>query len=440
MDRQMLGQIGSGNSRLVRLSPRHGGLPLRSGHEPTGRRLTIPAVTERGYFRSLTVQIMFLALGIVVAVTVIGLVTLWPTGDSAVDRSVLGTQKTEPARVVGLTKVECHGPNQPSCDTVTFRIRSGRDKGREGSFAAGQQTLGVGFSLGDVIRVYKLPIPAGVSIGGQKAASYAFADFERHRSLYLLAAIFGLLAVLVGRWRGLRAIVGLAISFVVVLKFVIPAVLDGGSPVGVALVGALTVMLVTIPLVHGLGAKSLAAVLGTALSLLVTGLLASLFTHVAHLSGVSSDETTFLHAAAHNVSLTGLLLAGMVIGALGVLNDSTVSQASTVMALRRANPELGFARLVREALDVGQDHIAATINTLVLAYVGASLPVLLIFSIGSTSFGNAINSEGVAEEIVATLVGSIGLILAVPITTVLAALLALRMPEKALREQHAHQH
>ena len=130
----------------------------------------------------------------------------------------------------------------------------------------------------------------------------------------------------------------------------------------------------------------------------------------------------------------------MVIGALGVLNDSTVNQASTVMALRRANPALGITRLVREALDVGHDHIAATINTLVLAYVGASIPVLVIFSIGGTPFGSAINIEGVADEIVATLVGSIGLILAVPITTLLAALLAVRMPVKALSGLPAHQH
>jgi uncharacterized membrane protein len=320
-----------------------------------------------------------------------------------------------------------------------FRVSGGKDKGKQGSFA-GQTALGASFSLGDRIRVYKIPIPAGTGIGGQKAEQYAFSDFERHRPLYLLAFVFCLLALLVGRLRGLRAILGLTVSFVVVLKFVLPAVLDGRSAVGVALVGGFAIMLVTIPLVHGLGAKSIAATLGTAMSLLLTALLASLFAGLAHLTGISSEETTFLHAAVGSVSLRGLLLAGMVIGALGVLNDSTVSQASTVMALRRANPALGITRLVREALDVGQDHIAATVNTLVLAYVGASLPVLLIFSIGGTPFGSAINIEGVATEIVATLVGSIGLILAVPITTLLAALLAARMPETALRALPAHQH
>jgi uncharacterized membrane protein len=200
------------------------------------------------------------------------------------------------------------------------------------------------------------------------------------------------------------------------------------------------VMLVTIPLTHGLGAKALAACLGTTLSLLLTAGLASAFTDLAHLSGISSEETAFLGATGIVPSLSGLLLAGMVIGALGVLDDLTVSQASTVMALRRANPALRLGRLVREAMAVGHDHIAATVNTLVLAYAGASLPVLLIFGVGDTPFADAVNTEAVAEQIVGTLVGSIGLIAAVPLTTVLAALLARELPERALRDQHAHPH
>ena len=148
-----------------------------------------------------------------------------------------------------------------------------------------------------------------------------------------------------------------------------------------------------------------------------------------------------LSASSAKLSLQGLLLAGMVIGALGVLIDLTVSQASTVIALRRANPSLGFAELFRGAVEVGHDHIAATVNTLVFAYAGASLPILLIFSIGGTSLTDAINSESVAEEVIAALVGSIGLIASMPITTALASLLALRMGDRALRaETHAHAH
>jgi uncharacterized membrane protein len=199
-------------------------------------------------------------------------------------------------------------------------------------------------------------------------------------------------------------------------------------------------VLATIPVAHGLGAKALAACLGTTCALLLTAGLASVFTGLAHLSGISSEGTAFLGATGIVPSLEGLLLAGMVIAALGVLDDLTVSQASTVMALRRANPALGFSALVRGALSVGHDHIAATVNTLVLAYAGASLPVLLIFGIGNTPFADAVNSEAVAEQVVGMLVGSVGLIAAVPITTVLAAALALRLPERALRETHAHAH
>jgi uncharacterized membrane protein len=198
-------------------------------------------------------------------------------------------------------------------------------------------------------------------------------------------------------------------------------------------------MLLTIPLVHGGGAKSLAACLGTALALGLTLALADLFAGFAHLSGLTSDEAVYLSATTH-VSIRGLLLAGMVIGALGVLGDTTVTQASTVLALRRANPALGFRELVVHATSVGRDHIAATVNTLVLAYTGAALPLLIVFSIGGTSFGAAVNSEAIAEAVVATLVGSIGLIAAVPVTTALAALLALHLPERRLGSAHVHAH
>jgi uncharacterized membrane protein len=190
-----------------------------------------------------------------------------------------------------------------------------------------------------------------------------------------------------------------------------------------------------------MGPKAIAAWLGTAASLLVAVQLASTFVDLAHLSG-ASEEALLLSTTTSRVSLHGLLLAGMVVAALGVLCDLTVSQASTVIALRRANPTLGVGGLFRSALDVGHDHIAATVNTLVFAYAGASLPVLLIFSVGGTTFTDAINSEAVAEEIVATLIGSIGLILSMPITTGLAALLAVRMPERQLAAAahvgHAH--
>jgi uncharacterized membrane protein len=241
----------------------------------------------------------------------------------------------------------------------------------------------------------------------------------------VLALVFVAVVLLFARLRGALSLLGLGVSLAIVLVFVVPAILDGESPLAVAVVGSLAVALVTIPLAHGRGPKSLAAVLGTAASLLLTALLALVFTEAAHLTGFSSEEATFLQLSGADLSLEGLLLAGMVIGALGVLDDVTVSQASTVLALRGAAPSLGFRQLFARALRVGRDHVSATVNTLVLAYVGASLPVLIIFSSADVGLGDALNLEVVAKEVVATLVGSIGLIAAVPVTTALAALLAL---------------
>ena len=165
-----------------------------------------------------------------------------------------------------------------------------------------------------------------------------------------------------------------------------------------------------------------------------------IFTNLTHLTGLSSEEAIFLQIGNADVSLQGLLLAGMVIGALGVLDDVTISQASTVLALRRANPAMHFRALFGLALDVGRDHVSATVNTLVLAYVGAALPILLIFSAADLGVAEATNLEVVAKEIVATLVGSIGLICAVPLTTALAALLALSVESDQIENGDGHSH
>lgn len=229
------------------------------------------------------------------------------------------------------------------------------------------------------------------------------------------------------------------VSLGIVAAFVVPAILQGEPPVLVAFVGSMAIMFATVALAHGVDPKSAAALLGTTAALALTVVLAVVFVELTQITGFSSEEATLLKAGTFGrVSPQGLVLAGIVIGALGVLDDVTVSQASTVMALRRANPAQGVAELYRRALEVGRDHIAATVNTLVLAYVGAALPILLIFSNQQTSFGEAVNREPVAEQIVATLVGSIGLIAAVPLTTLMAALLAVRLPPRELHRRIWH--
>jgi uncharacterized membrane protein len=378
------------------------------------------------------VNFMGLALALLVAATVIGVVTLWPKGQKIHVRG-FGSVKTHAAVVKKVAEIPCRLAGAHGCRRVTVDLGHGRVT----SFTVMGEIGSIALSPGDHIRVYKNFIPTtGPKV---RLDAYSFSDFDRRGAMLWLAIGFAVLLIATGRLHGLRALVGLVASLAIVIEFVIPAILRGRSPTEVAIFGAFAVMLVTMPLSYGLGAKMMAAYLGTAASLLLAAGLAAGFAHLAHLSGVSSDESVYLGATSH-LSLQGLLIAGMVIGALGVLVDLTVSQASTVIALRRANPTLGFRALYSGALEVGHDHIAATVNTLVFAYAGASLPVLLIFAIGGTSFTDAINGEAVAEEVVAALVGSIGLIASMPITTALAALLAPRMSDRQLAELHAHAH
>jgi uncharacterized membrane protein len=391
--------------------------------------------------RSLVVNLLVLALALVVAATVVGLVVLWPRDRTLDPPAALRRANTERAEVRAVSAAQCPAPGQSGCRRVELELESGPDEGRRVGITVFESTEVLPLEPGDAVRVSPNRLPEGAEIGGVAVEPYTLADFERRVPLVWLSVLFAALVLVTGRWQGLRALLGLAASLAIVVGFVVPAILDGRSPEGVALVGALAVMLVTLALAHGPGVKTLAAALGTAVALVLTLGLASLFADLAHLTGLSSDEAVFLRATVGEVSIQGLLLAGVVIAALGVLDDLTVSQSSTVLALRRANPALGFQALFRGALAVGRDHITATVNTLVLAYVGASLPVLLIFSLAGTSFGDAVNSEAVAEQVVATLVGSIGLIAAVPTTTALAALLATRVDRSRLADAHAgHAH
>jgi uncharacterized membrane protein len=385
--------------------------------------------------RSFTVLVMITALALVAVATLVGLITLWPSKRSFEAPALAGRANREPARVVAVAEATCTVPGRNGCERVTVELTGGSDDGERGSFTVGNGT-DVALGVGDRIYVYENRV-SGSEVAGVRVDRFGFADFDRDRPLLVLAALFVACVLLAGRWQGARSLLGLAASLVVVVGFVVPAILDGGSPVGVALVGALTVMLITIPLCHGVGPKALASSLGTAASLLLIVGLASLFVEAAHLSGLASEEAAVVSAVAGGVSVSGLLLAGMVIAALGVLDDVTVSQASTVMALRAANANLDVRQLFRRSLGVGRDHVAATVNTLVLAYAGAALPVLLVFSLAHTSVRDAVTSEIVAQEVVATLVGSIGLILAVPITTALACLLAVRVPPGT---DHLHAH
>jgi uncharacterized membrane protein len=409
------------------------GVGDRGPARPLNRSVTVLA-------RSFVANLLFAALAVVAVATVIGLITLWPHERTVEPPAGLSKPETHAAEVISVAATPCRTPQARDCRRVGVLLRSGPDEGETAAFTVGDQGDEVPLTVGDRVRVYRNVLPPEAVIGGVQVDPYGLADFERRLPLALLFVAFALLVAITGRWRGMRALVGLLGSLGVVIVFVVPAILDGRPPLSVALVGAFAIMLITIPLAHGMGAKSVAAMLGTAASLILVVLLARIATEFTRLTGISSEEAVFLRATAGDLSVQGLFLAGMVIGALGVLDDTTVTQSSTVMALRRADPTQNFRELFQAAITVGHDHIAATVNTLVLAYAGASLPVLLIFSLGDTSFSEAINNEAVAEEIVAMLVGSMGLIAAVPVTTALAALLATRLSPRAVGGGHEHVH
>ncbi len=216
----------------------------------------------------------------------------------------------------------------------------------------------------------------------------------------------------------------LGFSFLVLAVYLFPAILMGASPVLVGVLAASVIMFGVLYLTHGVSAQTSSAVLGTVLSLALIGLLGSAFSAATRLTGLDDDTAKLIGILGHGIDARGLLLAGMVIGALGVLDDVTVTQTSSVWELRRANPELGFRALYTSALRIGRDHISSAVNTLALAYTGAALPVLLIFALSGQGFSTMVTTQDIAQEVVRTLVGSIGLVAAVPITTAIAALVA----------------
>ena len=243
--------------------------------------------------------------------------------------------------------------------------------------------------------------------------------------LGIVAAVFAVAVVAIGGLRGARSLVALALTLTVVVKLVVPLLLRGVDPIALAVGGGLLVTVVTLLLTEGAGRITWSAVLGTLAALLATGGLAAAFTAAARFTALQgSEEIAFLiPLVGDRIDLQGILLAATVFGALGVLDDVTVTQATTVEQLHRARPQAPRRDVIGRAMQVGRAHIAATVNTLVLAYLGASLPLLLLFALGGEAPLVVLNGEIVAVEVIRALVGSIGIVAAVPLTTVVAAIL-----------------
>lgn len=373
-------------------------------------------------------RLLVAAVAAIAALTLAGLVALWPYGwDAGEDLT-----RTIQAEVVRVTDAPCIEGQAERCRTITVTV-----EGRRAKLALGPTRIAPRLGAGDSIRVIR-PGSPGVRPAPGEDVRYEFAEVERRAALGWIALAVFAAAVLVLRLRGVLALLGVALSLAIVLLFLVPAILDGKPALLVALVASLAVMFVTLVLTNGVGAQTLAAALGIAATLLLACLVAAAATSLADIDGSTDLATLAARARSDTLSIQGVILAAMLIGALGVLADTAVTQASAVMALRRAAPALDVRRLYREAFVVGRDHLTATIHTLVLAYAGASLPLLLVLRSSGTPTGDALNGQSVAEPIVATLVGCFALIAAVPLTTALAAALVARIPAETLPDAHHH--
>lgn len=374
-------------------------------------------------------------LAIAVA-TVVGLFALWPSLDE-VPRDTQGEPPpVVEATITGITEYEgeadpVFGESGQRAE-ISLAVETGARSGEQVVVDTGLDGYPP-LEVGDRVELSLSEFEDGTE-------QWFITDIVRGPSLLALVALFAVAVLAVSRWQGLRALVGLGISLFVVFRFVVPAILAGSPPFLVALVGSGAVLLSTLYLAHGFNVKTSSAVVGTTLALALTIGVGALFIDATALTGFSSEDAVIARFAVDNLDLRGLVLAGLVISALGVLDDVTVAQASTVFALRRAAPEAGWRAIVAEAMVVGRDHIASTVNTLVLAYVGASLALLLVFWTGGLPLVDVVTSEIVAEEIVKTLVGSLGILAAVPLTTALAAAVAGGAGSGMSADRDAHTH
>lgn len=364
------------------------------------------------------------ALALIAVATIAGIALLWP--DSADVPHAPSPYSGEGVSVVNgvvrtIEAFDCGadgtGPdNTPSVTGDCARVTASTDDGTAAFVLDPTRYLGARPEPGDRVRL--------IATTSGSETTYQFLDFRRGLPLALLAGIFAVAVALVGRWRGVFAIAGVVVTLLALGRFVLPALLAGQPALPVAVVGSTAIMLVVLYLAHGVSVRTTAALFGTLFGIGFTAAAGLLATDWTSLTGIGSEDDRLLVAIAPNVGLTGVVAASMVIAGLGVLNDVTVTQASAVWELRALDPRTGRRALFGSAMRIGRDHIASSVYTLVFAYAGSAMTIMLLISAYQLGFREVITSEQIAPEIVRTLVGVIGLVLAVPATTLVAVWLA----------------
>ncbi len=363
--------------------------------------------------------------------TLAGLVVLWPDSQQSAARQaaveqVLPGSSFADATVLTVEAIDCSGPGlgpgSPvpatlTCGNVVAEVEEGPDAGTAVAVAIPAEIFLAGFEPGDRLRLLRSPA------FDEFPVRYSFTDFGREKPLTLLAVVFAVVVVAVARLRGAAALVGLAFAFFILVMFMLPGLLNGEPPVLVGLVGSAAIMFVVLYLAHGFSARTTTALAGTLFGLALIAVLGSWAGSTARLTGLSSEENLTLTYLTGQVDPAGIVLCGIIIAGLGVLNDVTITQASAVWQLHELAPGLSARKLFTSAMRIGRDHIASTVYTIVFAYAGAALPALLLLEIYQRPFVDTVTGEAIAEEIVRTMVGGIGLVLAVPVTTAIGVLL-----------------
>jgi uncharacterized membrane protein len=356
----------------------------------------------------------------IAVVTLAAMIWLWPSEGVAVPGQS-GAAEQISGEVTAVQVETCSEPltdDVNGCGTARVRVADSAVKDQQIETVLPNGPGAPEVAEGDQVLLIETTSPDG--------KAYSIVDHQRGRQLWTLAGAFALAVIAFGRWRGIAALAGLAVTFGLLLIFVVPAILAGEPPLLVAIVGSSAIALTVLYLTHGLALSTSVAVLGTLGSLTLTGLLSAAAVTALHLTGITDDISTSV-GTAHGVNMEGLLLAGIVIGSLGVLDDVTVTQGATVTELAHANPAYGFGQLYRAGSRVGRSHIASVINTIILAYAGSSLPLLILIVANNDSLGGVVTDQIIAQEVVRSAVATLGLIAAVPMTTALAAFTSSRV-------------
>ncbi|MET0927997.1 MAG: YibE/F family protein [Aeromicrobium sp.] len=369
---------------------------------------------------------------VIATLAVAAMVALWPNGDDVPrDQNPYGADgvSTVKATVTGVDPFDCNsggeGPDGSvevtgDCAHVTATVDGDDDD--PATFDLDASRYQAGIDPGNEIQLIRIE-PDG------QAASYEFLDFRRGVPLVALAAIFSVLVIAIARWRGLFALVGIGVTLLALTKFMLPAFLAGESPLAVAVVGSTVIMIVVLYLAHGISIRTTSALFGTLFGIVLTAVIGLWATGWAQLTGIGSEDDQRLIATVPDISLSAIVAGTMVIAGLGVLNDVTVTQASAVWEMRAIQPAARGRTVFTSAMRIGRDHIASSVYTLVFAYAGSAMTVLLLATAYQRGLADIATTEEIGQEIIRTLVGAIGLVLAVPVTTLFAVWLAPRRVE-----------